>query len=1021
MSVPEPTSINASVDLAEAQLQQELRSMFAVDTQRYLETYINLAQQLQSQSWTADIQELYRSVHTIKGGAVTVGADAILYVSTILEDLLSDLRYLNTAPPLEDGKLSQMLLEAGELLASSLQVNAAGNEAKAAVQPTIRRIQVLREEIQQSYLPEWSEQKQLHQEFAEHGFDLVVLDLEMALEELAQEEIVPETTVDLAKQTVEQLKQIGQDLQFAGGWEKLLEDSQIFFTHQESNFWQFHWWEFLETLKNCAREGGILKTSAKEIAREESFWSNNLVETDSETIIFSHEPTASNPNSEQESPVWSPSTELASVSEGLTSPSPHLAARQGERGSQGAEYEENPSGTAHDPSACTPRQTSLQLSAHRPQATEEPELQIPVPLGRLERTAQNLVATLLTVRASQGLYQNLQSQLMKIFALAQESVHYISRLRQIQDEYALLDGIQGSNSSSSENLSLERYRQGYITINRLLETSLRLSELGAEATTTAQQTAESLQSLERNFLQLQRTVEESRMVPFKNLGFRARAILRDLSNRYGKPAQLIVQGEELELDAGTVSKLEPTLLHLLRNAYDHGLEFPEERIALSKPERGTITLGLARQGNSFLLYIRDDGRGIDTAVIENIAKAKGLPLTNTKTPADILALICQPSFSSKEQISDISGRGVGMDVVANQIASLGGKLSLDTVPGSGTTFYIRIPVPHLLVSCVLVQAGNYSFAIPTSDIVTTTLWSELTEAQITEDKCLYSWMIREGEITVPGLDLLEYWQTQSSAGRGSGADRLGTFSESQAAPLRGGCFEQAQSVSRTLSDTAVCVSICSLETQQRVWLIADDLLGQTDLLIYSIPSPLISPVGLMGVSLHIDGTLIPVLDGIALAKHLHSTNAVVGAKEKTDTMIQTGQPLQPASSEQPENLTHTILVVDDAALMRRRIEASLNAFGYIVQTCTDGQEAWNWLQTHPQPHLLITDIEMPNMDGFTLIDHCRQAGIGIPILVISSRLSEEWSKEAHRVGATDYLTKGFSTTELTNKVKSLIQ
>jgi chemotaxis protein histidine kinase CheA/CheY-like chemotaxis protein len=968
MTLPEPTSINSAIDLAEAQLQQELRSMFAVDTQQYLEIYINLAQHLKSQSWTADIQELYRSVHTIKGGAVTVGADAILYVSTILEDLLSDLRYLTTAPPLEDGKLSQMLLEAGELLASSLQVQAVGNEAKA-VKPTIERIQFLREEIQQNYLPEWSEQKQLHQEFAEHGFDLVILDLEMALEELSQEELIPEATVDLAKQTVDQLKQIGQDLQFAAGWKQLLENSEIFFNRQESHFWQFHWLEYLKTLKNCAREGGILKTPPREIVEEKSFGDNNLVKTDSEAMISEREsmvkdkpctPHLPNPNAEQELPLQPPLTKRSQEH------SPVLA---------------NEELSSRDNQSF---QKSHSSSTRSFQEIEEPELQIPVPLGRLDRTAQNLVATLLTVRASQGLYQNLQSQLMKIFALAQESVHYISRLRQIQDEYALLEDI----NNSSENLTLERYRQGYITINRLLETSLRLTELGAEATTTAQQTAESLQSLDRNVLQLQHTVEESRMIPFKNLGFRARAILRDLSNRYGKPSQLIVQGEELELDAGTVSKLEPALLHLLRNAYDHGLESSQERIAQGKSERGTITLGLARQGNTFLLYIRDDGRGIDTTIIENIAKAKGLPLTNIKTSDDILAIICQPGFSSKQQIGEISGRGVGMDVVANQIDSLEGTLSLETVLGTGTTFYIRIPVPHLLVACVLVQAGNYTFAIPTSDIVTTTLWSELTEIQTTESQCLYSWMIGEGEIMVPGLDLLEYWQSRST--------------------------------SRTLSETAICVSICSLETQQKVWLVADDLLGQTDLLIYSVPSPLVSPVGLMGVSLHMDGTLIPVLDGIALAKYLHSINTAVEVPENTEPIISTEQPLQPVSPEKSENITHNILIVDDAALMRRRIEASLNAFGYIIQTCADGQEAWNWLQTNPQPHLLITDIEMPNMDGFTLIDHCRQAGINIPVLVISSRLSEEWSREAQRVGATDYLTKGFSTPELINKVKFLI-
>jgi CheY-like chemotaxis protein len=112
--------------------------------------------------------------------------------------------------------------------------------------------------------------------------------------------------------------------------------------------------------------------------------------------------------------------------------------------------------------------------------------------------------------------------------------------------------------------------------------------------------------------------------------------------------------------------------------------------------------------------------------------------------------------------------------------------------------------------------------------------------------------------------------------------------------------------------------------------------------------------------------------------------------------------------------------VDDAALMRRRIEASLAAYGYTIITCADGQEAWNWLQSHTAPAMVITDIEMPNMDGFTLIDKARQAGITIPMVVVSSRLAEEWSKEAQRLGATDYLTKGFTTQELVNKVKSLI-
>ena len=154
------------------------------------------------------------------------------------------------------------------------------------------------------------------------------------------------------------------------------------------------------------------------------------------------------------------------------------------------------------------------------------------------------------------------------------------------------------------------------------------------------------------------------------------------------------------------------------------------------------------------------------------------------------------------------------------------------------------------------------------------------------------------------------------------------------------------------------------------------------------------------------------------------TAAPVESTLQASTAVQTGTSvhlgrLEPGA-EDGSFLTQNILVVDDAALMRRRIEASLTAYGYITYSCVDGLEAWNWLQTNPTPALTNTDIEMPPMDGFTLIDRCRQAGITISILVFSSRLSEEWGKEARRLGATDYLNKGFSKTELISKVKTLL-
>jgi chemosensory pili system protein ChpA (sensor histidine kinase/response regulator) len=425
------------------------------------------------------------------------------------------------------------------------------------------------------------------------------------------------------------------------------------------------------------------------------------------------------------------------------------------------------------------------------------------------------------------------------------------------------------------------------------------------------------------------------------------------------------------------------LLHLLRNAYDHGLEPPTERVAKGKPEQGTITLSLRRRGNIFLLELQDDGRGIDAEAIQAKARTQGFELISTETPRELLAVLCQPGFSSQIQVNELSGRGVGLDAVAERVASLGGSLSLDTHLGTGTTFRIQFPVAHLLVPCVLLQSGDRLFGIPAEEIVTTTLLDNLQVSPSDDSNANYSWIVRRETEDVPGLDLLEYWQTDPS--------------------------------NRPLSDKTICVCVRSEQTQQKIWLFADELIGRADLAIDPLPAPLISPDGLIGVSLHVDGTAIPILETATLVERIVTspTTAPTQSKIQPSDDIPTNTPNQARESL-------SILVVDDAALVQRQIEVSLTACGYNIHTCGDGLEAWNWLQVNPNPALIISDIEMPAMDGFTLIDRCRQIGITSPILVISSRLSEDWSEEARRLGATDYLTKGFSTDQLLDKVNYLL-
>ena len=1070
------------IDAAEAELQQELREMFIVDTQQNLEAYFSPLQRLNPQSWTADIQQLYRSIHTIKGGAVTVSADAMLQAAIVLEDLLSDLRYLEVAPVLTDGELANILLEAGELLTSSIEITETGDRAIDRVQPTVARLEFLHDRVKELYLPEWNQLKQVHQEFAEQGFDLVILDLEMAVTGLPSVGVVPAQAIATAQATLLQLTQIGSDIELAEDWTNLLQDCQELIAKPDCQLWTSVWFEYFELLKICVKHSGEM--TAAEIDRLEKLTlvvksvklnsplpatialdlhESDLDLSDSLANFFLDEDIYLSPASASSDDTINDLIgslddffldEVESLDTYLSSDSVSAPAREisvepiddlsdlldnffedfdelplvneatpiavgslVERSVSKTDLEdfsgilsekvaEASNITALIPdllpteissgdrqpiplesatidrleSVSAPTIPSLEDSANtNPVTAVKRNIQISVPLERLDRSAQQIVETLLSARAVTSISTQLQSQLSQLTTLTRENAQFVTRLRQLQDDYALMRNLSDEQQSGN-NVTLERYRQGYSTIVRLLENILRLSELGQEIESSTYQSAIRLDTLDRSILQLKDGIEASRLVPFRNLTLRSKAILRDLTNRYGKAAELIVTNEQIELDAGIVQQLEPALLHLLRNAYDHGLESTQQRLDAGKAAGGKILISIQQLGSIYVVTIEDDGGGIDRDRIHDLAISKGFSINQTLTNAELLAVLCQPGFSSSSTVSEVSGRGVGMDVVVTQIASIGGRLSLETFPGLGSKFSIEIPAPQLLLPCVLFQVGDRQIALPTNSVLETVLLSSMTTTSqdVTVGMCTWQLINARGEI--PGFDLNNYWQTGTSLSP------------------------------RSLPDTAVCIRTRQAEDTPAVWAIADDLLGQAKLLINPLPSPLIAPVGLLGVSLQPDGKLISILDPIALSGLITSNSLRVA-----DTELAPSPSSAPAKSSAP-----TILVVDDAAMIRRRFESSLNTYGFITYTCNDGLEALNWLQTNPLPDLMITDVEMPNMDGFTLIDRARQANIQIPILVVSSRASEEWGKEARRLGASDYLNKGFSTAEMIQKVNSLL-
>ena len=1018
-----------SFDLAELQLERELRQMFEVDSQKDLETYLTYVQELQEQSWTADIQTMYRAIHTIKGGSVTVGADAILQVATVLEDMLSELRYLESIPTLDDGRLKQMLQEGGEIIASVFGTE----QNEAAVLAKVARIDELKQQIQENYLAHWNEQTQIQIEFAEEGFDLVVLDLEVAVNNLPQEGEVSDNIIELATQLIEELDQIGAELELTSGWTTLLENASELLQQPDAALWKAKWTEYFQSLKTCAKQGGVasFEGNSKNCDAEDSEpvaeSSLDRVGSILDEIDWDEDSEAEDSELEAESSLDRVGSILDEID--LTEDSEPVAKSSLDKvGSildeidltedsepvakssldtvgnilDEIDWDEDNNTEASEPVADTLNidridiinseentgDKTAQISAPPPKleplATEN--IQVPVPLAKLDLSAQSIVDTLMIARTMESFYQNLHQDVIRLTGIAKDSVRYLAQLRQIQNDYTLLNDLDRQITQKADSPTLERYRSGYITINRLLENSLRLSEIGTEAQQTAQETAERLQQLNKSITQLKDIVEDSRLIPFRNLSFRVRAIVRDLITRYGKSVNLTVRGEQIELDVGTTKRLEPILLHLVRNAYDHGLETPAERTTKGKPEQGNLNLTLQRYGSTYTLTLQDDGKGIDASAIEAKAQKLNLPLTRTDTPSELLSVICQAGFSSRTEVSEVSGRGVGMDVVAQQIMLLNGSLSLDTIKGKGTTFKINFPVPHLLVPCLLIQSSDRIFAIPTEQIVTTSLWESLDASRVTNTEFLYEWEITYQGNTTPGLNILSYWYPQ----------------------LKNRVLDRGT----TLPTSAIAVFVRPQSAASGFWLLADKMLGRLELKIQPFPAPLIAPRGVMGVGLQTDSSLIPVIEVNSLQEYLVNGSASV-------TITATPEDTEELNSK-ADRESQTILIVDDAALMRRRIEASLAAYGYTTHTCADGLEAWNWLKMNPQPMLMITDVEMPNMDGFTLIDRCRDRNLTFPILVVSSRLAEEWAKEAQRVGATDFLTKGFSTGELVNKVNSLL-
>ena len=457
------------------------------------------------------------------------------------------------------------------------------------------------------------------------------------------------------------------------------------------------------------------------------------------------------------------------------------------------------------------------------------------------------------------------------------------------------------------------------------------------------------------------------MVPFGTIAEPLRRAARDLARSLGKAVELELRGQETELDRGVLEQIADPLLHLVRNAIDHGIEPPEARLAAGKPRYGTVRVHATQLGSEVVVTVADDGRGIDLAQVRQRAGEAGDAIDGVGDDEAIYAIF-RSGLSTAATVSEVSGRGVGLDVVRASLASVRGRVEVHSEPGAGSEFRLSVPITLAVLPCLLVEAAGRRFGIPMHSVVSAEAagWSEdHVEGQV---------VIRVRDTILPVSDL---------------AATLGVTAGQGEAPA---------------SDSPAVV-VASMTRRHAFGV--DALLGQRNVVVKDLGRLLPRLALLAGASLEPDGSIMLVLDVSGLVDRARWARSAAGpAPGAGRARGRDGVPPGGGVHDRRRGPAG-VLVVDDTAVVRELERSILEEAGYRVRTAADGRLALAALADAPAD-LVVTDVEMPNCDGLELTRAIRAqpALAGLPVVVVTSRSSEADRRLAMEAGADAYLVKG---------------
>ncbi len=593
------------------------------------------------------------------------------------------------------------------------------------------------------------------------------------------------------------------------------------------------------------------------------------------------------------------------------------------------------------------------------------------------RIDADLLEDLLNAAGEISIYHSRLSQQINLIEFNVEELEQtVARLREqlrkldIETEAQIMHSHQDTLAAKDfDPLELDRYSNLQQLSRALAETSNDLTSLKDLLQNLTTEAEGLLVQQSRVTAELQDGLMRTRMVPFERNVPRLTRLVRQIAKEADKRVELAVEGASGELDRQVLDKMLPPFEHMLRNAIVHGIEASEERQKANKPATGRITIRLHREGSEMVIDVADDGRGLNVDAIRRKAYELDLLQPDSKvTDEEIMELILTPGFSTAGKVTQSAGRGVGMDVVANEVKKLGGSLRISSVTGQGTNFTVRLPFTLAITQALIVRTGEEVYALPLPSV--------------------------EGVARIPRAELENLLsQTEPSYEYGEETYKfrhLGMYLGGQAATLP--------------QDEAFIPVILVRAGEFSAALLTDEMLASREIVVKSVGPQLASIRGIAGATILGDGSIVLILD--------------------INTLVRTGAPVVEIkkAAPKPADDRPLALVVDDSITVRRVTERFLQRNGVRVVTAKDGLDAISVISDH-KPDVILLDIEMPRMDGYEFASHVRNDPriSDVPIIMITSRVGDKHRARAIELGVNDYLGKPFQDSALLEAIQRQLE